>query len=83
MHGPHLFCTGSVVVTRPWLSLAESIGIAPGRPVAEALTWALATRRLYLEFEKMSMATRVSERTGDLLLPFLAGVSSCFYAAIV
>lgn len=76
MHGPHLFCTGSVVVTRLWLSLAESIGVAPGRPVAEALTWAL-------EFEKMSMATRVSERIGDLLLPFLAGVSSCFYAAIV
>lgn len=67
-------------MTRLWLSLAESIGVAPGRPVAEALTWALATRRLYLEFEKMSMAT---ERTGDLLLPFLAGVSSCFYAAIV
>lgn len=56
-------------MTRPWLSLAESIGIAPGRPVAEALTWALATRRLYLEFEKMSMATRVSERTGICCCP--------------
>lgn len=43
-------------MTRLWLSLAESIGVAPGRPVAEALTWALATRRLYLEFEKMSTA---------------------------
>lgn len=72
MHSPHLFCTGSVVVTRLWLSLLAGLWLRPSPG-----PWQPDV------FEKMSMATRVSERTGDLLLPFLAGVSSCFYAAIV